>query len=95
MYVRVFEELGQFVSPDVARALMDEGLDSVGVSPDEAIPYDIRAMLVDYLPARLSPFLPGELYNAVVAVLEDVLVDMSCPPQVDPEEWIDTAPFGY
>ena len=91
-YVRVFEELGQFVSPQLVRELLDEGLDQVGVGAEDAIPYDFRALLVDFLPARLETFLPGELTTAVVAVLEEVLVDMHSPPQLDAAEWSDATP---
>lgn len=91
-YVRVFEELGQFISPQLARELLDEGLASLGTEPQEAIPYDIRAILVDFLPLRLETFLPDELHKAVVAVLEDVLVDMHHPPHVHVPEWSDLTP---
>lgn len=91
-YLRVFEELRQFVSPQLVRELLDEGLHTVGASPEHAIGYDFRAMLVDYLPPRLDTFLPADVREAVMEALEEVLVDVSCPRRVDPAGWAVVTP---
>jgi hypothetical protein len=79
-YLRVLEELSTFVVPPEAHALLQSCLDEEGVSPAEAVPYDLRAILVEALPLRLEAVLSPERATSAVESLEQTLVSMYAPP---------------
>jgi hypothetical protein len=85
-YHRIFEELSQFVSPELARMVLDEGLSRLAVTPATAVSYDFRTLLVDVIPNQIGVFMTNEDRDAVIAVLEDVLVDMALPRSTT-ESW--------
>lgn len=79
-YRRVLEELSIYVVPQVADRLLRRCLEEEGSSPATAIPYDLRAILVDALPRRLRRVLSAERAAAAVEALEQALVNVHSPP---------------
>jgi hypothetical protein len=79
-YRRVLEELSAFLVPPTAHAILRSCLEDEGTSPAEAIPYDLRAILVEALPSRLDKVLPGDRASAALEAVEQTLVTMHAPP---------------
>lgn len=79
-YSRVLEELSTFVVPAVGHRLLMECLAEEDSSAEAAIPYDLRAILVDALPRRLRKVLSADRSAAAIEALEHALVNMHAPP---------------
>ena len=79
VYIRVFEELANFLNPAILRPVLEIALaDATGVGPTDAEAYDFRVALIGDLPDRLAEYLPGMGRAALLEMLEEVLVDASC-----------------
>lgn len=76
VYLRMLEELSHFITPSIARRALDECLAEEEVTAEHAIPYDLRAVLVDAMPRRLSKLLPSERVQSVLDALDLALVQM-------------------
>lgn len=76
VYLRMLEELSHYITPSIARRALDECLAEEEVTAEHAIPYDLRAVLVEAMPRRLSKLLPGERVQSVLDALELALVQM-------------------
>jgi hypothetical protein len=76
IYVRVHEELSQYVAPDVAEYVLDDALYQIGSSRSIAGSLDFREALVELVPERLAALLPEERIEAVLWALEVALVDV-------------------
>jgi hypothetical protein len=81
-YRRALEELATFVVLPVAHRMLVECLEEEGCSPADAIPYDLRMVLVDALPRRLRSVLTADRVAEAVETLEQVLVTMHSPPEI-------------
>lgn len=81
-YRRVLEELSTFVTPSDAHRMLTRCLELEGSSPQVAIPYDLRAILVDALPARLRKILSPERVKVAIEALEQALVHAHQPNRV-------------
>ncbi|MFW5875388.1 MAG: hypothetical protein ACOCXM_01500 [Myxococcota bacterium] len=79
-YCRVLEELSTYVVPAVGHRLLMECLAEEDSSAESAIPYDLRAILVDALPRRLRRVLSADRAAAAVEALEQALMNMHAPP---------------
>ena len=79
IYQRVLEELRAFVADPKASAILSDCLDEQGVTAESATGYDIRMILLDSLPRRLSLLVAKEQLPAVIKALEFALVDMHHP----------------
>ncbi len=83
-YTRILEEISGYLSPERAKALLDDCLWQCGVPPDNAIPYDIRTIALEVLPARLATLLTPAVLDTVLDRLEFVMMDMHRPPTIPP-----------
>jgi hypothetical protein len=82
VYLRVHEELSQFISPDAAEYLLDDVLEEVGASRATAGSLDFRETLVELVPERLVALLPAERLDTVLWALESALVDVHRPSKL-------------
>lgn len=82
-YCRVLEELTIFVVPAVAHRILSQCLEDEGSSPQEAIAYDLRSILVESLPRRLRTVLSHDRATAAVDAVEHALMQMR-PPRAQP-----------
>ncbi len=78
-YRRMLEELALLVSPNTAEALLEQCVQSIGATPDSVLPYDLRWILIEQLPERLTSVLPPEDAASVLSALESTIVDMQAP----------------
>ncbi len=76
IYVRVHEELSQYIAPEVAEYVLDEALFQIGSSRSIAGSLDFREALVELVPERLAALLPEGRVEAVLWALEGALVDV-------------------
>lgn len=83
-YLRMHEELRAFVAPPVAARLLDESMVDIGVTPNLAESYDMRALLVEALPERLRAILSEDHAQMAVDAMEQALIHMHAPPQIAP-----------
>lgn len=81
-YRRVLEELSAFVKPVDAHRLLARCLELEGSSPQTAIPYDLRAILVEALPTQLRKVLSRERLKVAIDALEQALVHAHQPNRV-------------
>jgi hypothetical protein len=79
VYLRVHEELSQFIAPDAAEYLLDDVLYEIGSGRAIAGSLDFRETLVELVPERLSSLLPEERIETVLWALESALVDVHRP----------------
>lgn len=83
-YDRMLEELSGYLSPHTAREVLTDSFWSCGVPPDEAVAYDVRAIGLEVLPAKLRNYLNPSDHDEVLDRLEVVLMDMHRPPTIPP-----------
>jgi len=81
-YRRMHEELSHFISPGLARRVLDESLDAVAAEPEDVGTFDLRSILVDHLPKRLEVHLSEEHLAAALDALDQVISEMHLPPQI-------------
>jgi hypothetical protein len=79
VYVRVHEELSQFIAPDAAEYILDEALEQIGATRAAAGSLDFRETFVELVPELLTALLPEERMDTVLWALESALVDVHRP----------------
>lgn len=78
-YLRVLEELRQYVTEEIADAALEASLRDSGVSPEDATSLDLREALSEVLPSLLGNLLQRDALDEVVERLHLALTDVNQP----------------
>jgi hypothetical protein len=78
-YLRVLEELRQYVTEDIADAALEASLRAADVTPEHATSFDLREALGDILPRLLGGLLSPDAREEVVERLHLALTDVNQP----------------